>query len=168
MRSRFFYCIYSLIDLTKSGLTFFLSDCSSLPNVAVINNHLNGRQFSHVLTAHTGTSKRNSSFPNFFFPAAFFNVTSNLVRSSQAFNLTISDSCTANYTVHFGDLTSAVTLSQAQKIVSHSYATAGTYNITVQFSGGVPPAEGCKTAQQSMDVRDPIVNMVSSISAPVI
>lgn len=37
----------------------------------------------------------------------------------------------------------------------------------MQFSGAVPAA-GCETAEQSIDVRDPIVNMVSPISAPVI
>lgn len=92
---------------------------------------------------------------------AFFNITSDILRTNQTFNLTVQDSCTAAYTVNFGDGT-IDNLTSAQKIVSHSYISPGNYQIQLQ-SGSAP--SGCQTASKSVEVRDPIQNMTSFVSS---
>ena len=97
---------------------------------------------------------------NFLFCfAAFFNITSNILRTNQTFNLTVQDSCTGAYMVDFGDGTTD-NLTSAQKIVSHSYISPGNYQIQLQ-SGSAP--SGCQTASKSVEVRDPIQNMVRNV-----
>lgn len=66
------------------------------------------------------------------------------------------DSCNAAYTVDFGDGT-AGSLTISEKILSHSYTSPGNYDIVV--SSGSAPA-GCKSAKKSVEVRDPILNVV--------
>ncbi|KAJ7360535.1 hypothetical protein OS493_015639 [Desmophyllum pertusum] len=89
---------------------------------------------------------------------AFFNLTSgDLLRTGQSFNLTVADSCTAAYTVNFGDQTPTKDLSSAQKIVSHSYSIPGNYVIVVSSGPGAPV--GCKSATKSVEVRNVIQNM---------
>lgn len=91
--------------------------------------------------------------------AAFFNITSRIVKRNQTFNVTVQDSCNADYTVDFGDGTT-VSLTSAQKIVSHSYISPGNYIIQLQSASA--PAE-CKSASKSVEVRDPIQNMVRNL-----
>ena len=91
--------------------------------------------------------------------AAFFNITSNILRTNQTFNLTVQDSCTANYTIDFGDGIT-VSLTSAKNIVSHSYISPGNFEIQVQ-SGSTP--SGCENASKSVEVRDPIQNMVRNL-----
>ena len=91
--------------------------------------------------------------------AAFFNITSNILRTNQTFNLTVQDSCDAAYTVDFGDGNNDA-LTSAQKIVSHSYISPGNYEIKLQ-SDSAP--SGCQSASKSVEVRDPIQNMVRNL-----
>ena len=93
---------------------------------------------------------------------AFFNTTSNILRTGQTFNLTLPGSCTADYTVDFGDSSPIENVNNPQKIVSHTYTSAGNYAILVQ--SGNAPAE-CTNATKSVEVRDPIQNMVSHSSS---
>ncbi|XP_068694084.1 polycystin-1-like protein 2 [Montipora foliosa] len=93
---------------------------------------------------------------------AFFNITSSLLKSNVTFNLTISDSCTADYTVDFGDSTPRKNLNNQQKVVSHAYTSAGNYKIMVNSSSASP---GCTSATESVEVRDPIVNMTVSLNS---
>ena len=79
------------------------------------------------------------------------------------FNLTVSDSCNASYTVDFGDSTPIENLNRLQKTVSHSYTNAGNFDILVQSASAAPPE--CKSAKQSVGVRDPIRNMVMHLSS---
>lgn len=88
--------------------------------------------------------------------AAFFNITSDLLRTNQTFNVTIQDSCNAAYTVDFGDGTSK-SLTASEKVVSHSYGSPGSYDILVQ-SGSASPE--CTSARKTVDVRDAIQNVV--------
>lgn len=99
----------------------------------------------------------NACFLYFF--AAFFNITSRIMKTNQTFNVTVQDSCNADYKVDFGDGTT-ISLTSAQKIVSHSYINPGNYNI--QLQSGSAPAE-CKNAAISVEVRDPIQNMVRNL-----
>lgn len=92
---------------------------------------------------------------------AFFNITSDILRTNQTFNLTVQDSCNAAYTVNFGDGTTD-SLTSAQKTVSHSYISPGNYNITLQ-SGNA--SSRCQSDSKSVEVRDSIQNMTSSVSS---
>lgn len=71
----------------------------------------------------------------------------------------MADSCTADYTVNFGDGSPTKLLPSAQKIVTHSYSIPGNYDIEV--SSGIAPV-GCKSATKSVEVRNVIQNMVRS------
>lgn len=102
-------------------------------------------------------TSRNSSFLSCF--AAFFNITSDILRTNQSFNLTVGDSCNATYMVDFGDGTTD-SLTSSQKIMSHSYASPGNY--TIQLQSGSAPL-GCQSASKSVAVRDPIQNMVRNL-----
>lgn len=91
--------------------------------------------------------------------SAFFNITSDILRTNQTFNLTVQDSCNAAYTVNFGDGTTD-SLTSAQKTVSHSYISPGNYNITLQ-SGNA--SSRCQSDSKSVEVRDSIQNMVRNV-----
>ena len=91
--------------------------------------------------------------------AAFFNITSNILRTNQTFNLTVQDSCTDDYTVDFGDGTTA-DLTSGRKMVLHYYISPGNYEIQVRPDSA---QQGCKNASKSVEVRDPIQNMVRNV-----
>ena len=104
--------------------------------------------------------KLKSCITLFICNAAFFKLnitrTSNLLRTNQTFKLTISDSCTVDYTVNFKDSNPVENLTNKQKTVFHAYASAGNYNSLV-YSDSAP--SGCQGAERSVEVRDPTQNM---------
>ncbi|CAH3178917.1 unnamed protein product, partial [Porites lobata] len=56
---------------------------------------------------------------------ALFNITANILRTGQSFNLTVSDTCNYDYTVNFGDSSPEQSLDNPQKIISHTYNRSG-------------------------------------------
>lgn len=165
---------------------FWLSDCSEFycPIVVLLSSrfhvfaigHLSVNLFYfltwHLMkTLHIVKGRRLSKSMHlqgrnhtlrFFFVTAFYTLTSSLLRTNQTFNLTISNSCMVDYTVDFGDSTPVKSLTNPQKIVSHIYTSAGKYNIVIRSSNA--PSGCIKATSQSVEVRDPIQNMVRNFA----
>ena len=93
--------------------------------------------------------------------SALFNITANILRTGQSFNLTVSDECNDDYTVTFGDSSHEQRLDNPQKIISHTYNRSGSYDVEVKSKSPHPPPSLCGNATKSIVVKDAIQNMVS-------
>lgn len=102
-----------------------------------------------------------ASSEGFFCLSALFNITANVLRTGQSFNLTVSDECNDDYTVNFGDSSPEQSLDNPQKIISHTYNRSGSYDVEVKSNSQHPSSYLCGNATKSIVVKDAIQNMVS-------
>ena len=101
------------------------------------------------------------SSEGFFCLSALFNITANILRTGQSFNLTVSDTCNYDYTVNFGDSSPEQSLDNPQKIISHTYNRSGSYDVEVKSKSSSSSFSLCGNATKSIVVKDAIQNMVS-------
>lgn len=101
------------------------------------------------------------SSEGFFCLSALFNITANILRTGQSFNLTVSDTCNYDYTVNFGDSSPEQSLDNPQKIISHTYNRSGSYDVEVKSKSSSSSSSLCGNATKSIVVKDAIQNMVS-------
>ena len=101
------------------------------------------------------------SSEGFFCLSALFNITANILRTGQSFNLTVSDTCNYDYTVNFGDSSPEQSLDNPQKIISHTYNRSGSYDVEVKSKSLSSSSSLCGNATKSIVVKDAIQNMVS-------
>ena len=113
------------------------------------------------LYAVTNWNLATVSSEGFFCLSALFNITANILRTGQSFNLTVSDTCNYDYTVNFGDSSPEQSLDNPQKIISHTYNRSGSYDVEVKSKSSSSSSSLCGNATKSIVVKDVIQNMVS-------